>query len=286
MMAEKYAEGINLKMQYFPQSFFKYRKLNSRTIDSIKDSKIWLAEIASLNDPFECSVQFDNNECLRLFFSDKNFLKGFKEKFGVELSNNEMNEIVNSEEPYLVYSRICISKNIELNISPEKQLIIVQKRWAEIVDQTNKNLRICCFSEFNDSLLMWSHYADEHKGVCIEYDFKEEDEIRSFLQPIDYRDKIYKINIFEDLTALRQIGASLTKCKAWEYEAEWRLTIQRRDNFLPDKISVPLPIAIYLGTRFYQNEDNVKKQFMEVIEEHNIPIYQIKKHSSEYRLIK
>ena len=28
------------------------------------------------------------------------------------------------------------------------------------------------FSEEKDNLLMWSHYGDNHKGLCIEYDLK------------------------------------------------------------------------------------------------------------------
>lgn len=31
---------------------------------------------------------------------------------------------------------------------------------------------ISCFSERKDSLLMWSHYANSHKGFCVEYDLK------------------------------------------------------------------------------------------------------------------
>mgnify|MGYP002227506002 FL=1 len=30
-----------------------------------------------------------------------------------------------------------------------------------------------CFSERNDSLLMWSHYADEHRGLCIGYNLHD-----------------------------------------------------------------------------------------------------------------
>ncbi len=32
------------------------------------------------------------------------------------------------------------------------------------------SLGVICFSERSDSLLMWSHYADNHNGICIEFD--------------------------------------------------------------------------------------------------------------------
>src|ERR1035437_310231 len=86
----KLNEAINIKIKYFPKSLFKYRKLESKTIDNIKNGKIWLAEIESLNDPFECSIQFDYNACLRLTYTGEIFLQDFKDKFGLELSENEI----------------------------------------------------------------------------------------------------------------------------------------------------------------------------------------------------
>jgi len=38
------------------------------------------------------------------------------------------------------------------------------------------NIRVACFSEiqeyedFRKKIQMWSHYADDHKGFCVEYD--------------------------------------------------------------------------------------------------------------------
>ena len=39
---------------------------------------------------------------------------------------------------------------------------------------------ITAFSENNKSLLMWSHYADSHKGICVEYSF---DDLESCQKP-------------------------------------------------------------------------------------------------------
>ena len=39
-------------------------------------------------------------------------------------------------------------------------------------DMSNKISRfgVCCFSKKSDSILMWSHYADYHKGLCFVFD--------------------------------------------------------------------------------------------------------------------
>lgn len=38
---------------------------------------------------------------------------------------------------------------------------------------TKENIHLACFSETYKSILMWSHYANNYKGFCVEYNFKE-----------------------------------------------------------------------------------------------------------------
>ncbi len=35
-----------------------------------------------------------------------------------------------------------------------------------------KRLRVCCFSESDKSILLWSHYADYHRGICFGFEGK------------------------------------------------------------------------------------------------------------------
>jgi hypothetical protein len=287
MMSEKYDPGFELKYEHFPNSFFRYRKLCQKTIDSISENYIWLAEIASLNDPFECSLQFDSDKSTRLFFASKEFHLSFKKKFGKELTKSEIENIVTNKEPFRKYAEICKGKNIVMEITPEEQLEKIQRRWLEIIEETNASIRICSFSELNDSLLLWSHYADAHRGICIEYDLVEEGpEIRAFLQPIVYSDTVHKIELFEELTTLRKIGSTLIKSKEWEYEREWRVTIFKQNDTIPNKMTISKPKAVYLGTRFYLNEENLKQQLLKILKEQNIPAFHMTKHPKEYKLIK
>jgi len=54
-----------------------------------------MSDISSLNDPFEGTLQFDNDECLRLVYGDARSQKQFEEKFGFRLTENEIAQIVN-----------------------------------------------------------------------------------------------------------------------------------------------------------------------------------------------
>ena len=53
-----------------------------------------------------------------------------------------------------------------------------------------KNIRIACFSTTPLNMLMYSHYTDKHKGICIEYDFTNFDEKNTTLLKIDYEKEL------------------------------------------------------------------------------------------------
>jgi len=49
------------------------------------------------------------------------------------------------------------------------------KAWEEAFAKTltashKDSLKVCSFSGTQYSIIMWSHYADQHRGFCIEYD--------------------------------------------------------------------------------------------------------------------
>ena len=241
IVSENLEEAMLLKTLNFPKSFFKYRNLSERTIDNLKENYIWLADISSLNDPFECSIQFDNDKCLREYYSSEPFRNRFRVLTGKELTKKEIKSLVESKNPYEEYISLYKSRNIALEMSAEQQIQKIQRRWTEIVDEATRNLRICSFSTKKDSLLLWSHYSEDHKGICIEYDFEDNDLIRAFIQPVLYSNEVNKIGLLEEYSIMRMICSSLIKFSDWEYEHEWRLTIFKQKDEFPHKISVPLP---------------------------------------------
>jgi len=81
-----------------------------------------------------------------------------------------------------------------------------------------------CLSKNNKSNLMWSHYADSHRGFCIEFntEFLKADKV-------NYKNKIPEIELIEFLNPKTQesfskkIWDSLrTKLIEWKYEDEYR----------------------------------------------------------------
>ena len=93
----------------------------------------------------------------------------------------------------------------------------------DIVQQLNSLIGILCLSLVNDSLLMWSHYADQYAGAVVEFDGSHE----FFNGQIDVE--------YRPLRPMRDVGAYVsppepipvaelcTKSEQWKYEREVRV---------------------------------------------------------------
>ena len=86
-----------------------------------------------------------------------------------------------------------------------------------------KRRGVACFTESKNNMLMWAHYADNGKGICLEFD--TEYEPFTLMRKVNYVDSIPEIN---SLSALIEddfdqfIDLYCTKSSHWEYEKEWR----------------------------------------------------------------
>lgn len=86
---------------------------------------------------------------------------------------------------------------------------------------------ICCLSRINDSVLMWSHYADSHAGFCLGFDAEGLSRVADLVLPVQYQSSFPALEFFGvDLDHIDR-GVSLqhmtTKFEGWAYEEEVRL---------------------------------------------------------------
>lgn len=80
---------------------------------------------------------------------------------------------------------------------------------------------ITCFSTNNAHELMWAHYADKHRGVCLVFD--EDIEQDFFGLPVTYPEVRQRINLATLEPNQFMKDTMLTKSKKWEYEEELRI---------------------------------------------------------------
>ncbi|EPW4543326.1 DUF2971 domain-containing protein [Vibrio vulnificus] len=135
----------------------------------------------------------------------------------------------------------------------------------KIINEFN-SMGICSFSRTKKNQLMWSHYADDHRGFCIE--FKESSLLSNnkVIKSIDVNYQVdlpklnvinnvridgYKINATFDSDIFTKIIG--TKYTSWKYEKETRLVLIKSSplKFLPTDVS-----SICFGLRMPQKDQN------------------------------
>ncbi|HCE1838706.1 DUF2971 domain-containing protein [Vibrio parahaemolyticus] len=93
----------------------------------------------------------------------------------------------------------------------------------DVLNGLNKLIGIFCVSENPNSLLMWSHYAEEYKGAVVEFD--ENHEFFRGLFSVSYEDNRPKLDweLMTDTNGQVRLSELCYKPKDWEYEAEKRI---------------------------------------------------------------
>lgn len=79
-----------------------------------------------------------------------------------------------------------------------------------------------CLSEVCDDILMWSHYSDQHRGVCLGF-LTAAPSIFSDAQPMSYSEEYASFNYLDSTKDERGRIMLLRKAGHWQYEREWRV---------------------------------------------------------------
>jgi hypothetical protein len=140
---------------------------------------------------------------------------------------------------------------------------LLDKLAARLNELVKEKLRMCCFSEVPDSILMWSHYAKHHQGFCIEYDtgLVTRPDFLGNLQPVNYRPELFDASQylrFDRFPGFNEWMATIAACHKspeWSYEKEWRYVFPDGRTTFPLKAS-----ALLLGAKIIsENEEVLKK---------------------------
>jgi hypothetical protein len=191
-----------------PEKFYKYRSMNGDATkwvaQTVLQNEVYFPAASSFNDPFD----------LRPVFS----LQASPERH---------------REDYLRLSRKFEPHLTEVQRAAEVDRVMATSMCENEIGNTtahieaihshliSTNIGVFCVSTKWDDILMWSHYADSHRGICLEFDGTLP--FMAHAQKVHYADKRVPINLYDDSQETAMEKALLTKSKQWSYESEWRL---------------------------------------------------------------
>lgn len=224
-----------------PTVVYKYRAFNTWTLESLCNDTLHFALPNAFNDPMDCHphIEADSNLdqlrsllrlliCKRIVPAVQEHLKSVRIRGkralirADALAESEANRVIN----YIAY---C-STNPEFTEEPtdSERGLLAGEIESELLQYYGRG--VCCFSEKYNDPLMWSHYADCHRGLCLGYGT---DRVPApHLQKVIYGgSRAIKTSILHRAFILNEFDAKaeldrqvlLRKAKGWRYENESRL---------------------------------------------------------------
>jgi hypothetical protein len=110
---------------------------------------------------------------------------------------------------------------------------------------------------------MWAHYADGHRGFCLEFDAERDPFVKA--EPVAYRESVPEVNLVDMLDGKSTTPDALdvmlrTKFTCWQYEQEWRITYDQAGtayNYPFDALT-----SVYLGASMPSGQRDVIGQLL------------------------
>ena len=284
--------------EMMPKRLFRFRTCNDLSVDAFQNDVIYAVTADKFNDPYDTLVRYDlegikkwvntvmNTEALGQMKTW--FAQGWDLPKEVKhILPKEMTDVLK-----VALSSIDDISDYEERIEETRKRIISQiEQNFPILSETSKRYSaIACFSESVESVLMWSHYANSHKGFALEYNFRPtlEQPIKNVgLFPIVYSKERFDISDYIAWAFLRIIGFpakmpdisasiknALWKSDIWAYEKEWRMIDSTPREITDERASIIhyKPIAIYYGR--HMNGDD-KRQLHEVAKDKGIKEFEM-----------
>lgn len=247
-------------LQEYAQSnvehLYKYSSINDRLIENLAQGQLYFSDPREFNDLYDCGV--DEADELAYALGEKDF---FSESVGQGVSWNSETDA------------------LDVHSLEQAQL---PKTFNQALREQMTRIGVSCFSRIDNGSLLWGHYGNAHRGICLEFaadrdrDFFCSARVQyvSELKPIDEKQGV-KRGLHQYL---------YTKSMEWSQEEEQRIWVPGGSGvrkYEPDALTG----IIFGHSVSKQDYDRV----MDVIRqtcEHRLEVYRIKQSYRDYSLFK
>ena len=272
---------------------YKYASMSGVRI--LDDLSLKVTPPNELNDPFEltpCSLEFMTRQYLldRAEHDPEHFRPAYNEWVKQEQRTESFSTFLQalrqmSRKTYSNFLHLYRAALIEADLTA--------------VHEASQHMVVLCLSSVNDSIPMWSHYANHHKGIAIGLDTR--DRCLRFGSPlckVEYRNRRVSLNrqgtSGPKARLQRVIQMIRTKSRDWKYEQEYRFSYAKRDTrrqIAQDGQTIYLipiwPSAIkevILGCCMPQQDEQKVRHFLELRRFAHVRPLRARRHAKQFRL--
>ena len=246
--------------------FYKYKTIDEENIDRARriftHNELYFSSKNQFNDPFDCKFNFSFNA-----------------------NDQEINEYLHRELTRIHPQLSRIEKRQK--ISEYRNLLkrndtTFLKNLKNRFEETRSEIGICSLSRVPDDILMWSHYADSHKGFCIKLLDDGKEMFIARAMEIKYSEHYPIVNLITEDYKTRFTKTLLTKSKHWEYEKEWRI-IDHENMPGIQRFPPRLLVGVIFGCRMSEKHKGLMREWC-ANHKTDISFYQAREASGAYSL--
>lgn len=248
-------------MKYDGNFLYRYWHLNGQHRDwtrrVITDSFLHFANPTTFNDPFDCKVNY------RPSFLEGEFKRQHADRIKRCMPSLNRNQRRAKRAQHM--------KALEI-MGKEKFLHQMNEGLQNDIDK----LGVLSLSGTYKDILMWSHYADGHKGLCLKFEATKQTPFFGRALEVQYLpsypDVRYTSTLDEKINTFL-----LTKAEHWQYENEYRII--DHDYGAGEKAFPPqYLVGVILGARMEQKDKEEVAKWVrnrsfptELVEAHVVP---------------
>lgn len=233
---------------------------------------------SELMEAVKKSVNFEvYNEIIKCLKTNRDFMNHISSSFSFEDSKWDLfiylfDELQKGDEPIIKIKKETVVDYFcnKWSLLDYREIILqdLTEECSGKIKKQDERLKVSCFSERNDSILMWSYYGNCHKGICVEYDFIDEENKNRMCKILYRKKRLFTSNNWFRLKAL-----------CWNHEKEWRLAQ------IPPVAEPKIKIKnIYFGVKFDYANDECYQEIVSCAEGRGIGLYKAILNNEEYRV--
>lgn len=266
--------GFNFFMERYDTlsiPLYKYYGNLEYAKDVIENNRIHFESPKDYNDVYDSATYITDSQILNMSYPKdmvfKVLLMCLQDKEDIDKFNNDFItsyvEKVEIKIETIIKEFYSFFPIVDKNLALDLFRTVLSLGNIYISDEP----KISCFSENRDSLLMWSYYANSHKGVCLEFDLKNDKTLC---------EHCYKVQYSKHFNVGDESYVYFTKSEEWQHEQEWRIV-----SYDADYIETQTLKAIYLG---YLMEPDDRWAFYKLGIKYKLDVYFVKPSITEYKL--
>lgn len=182
---------------------YKYGRLNDHSEALFSSPTIWFSPPARLNDPFECRPWYT--------------FQGTKQQIVDVLT-----KFLRRQSPRLT-SENATAHAVSIFEGRHRDPDTWDRLRHNVATVLGDRIGLYCLSKRRDSTLMWSHYSQDHRGYCLEFEATDSTPVFGGAQKVRYPSDFPVVDFFNTPNDTQVDLIFLTKYEGWRYEEEWRI---------------------------------------------------------------